>query len=59
VATLEMALLYRCAYKLPFDKAARLLRYEPRVSFELACRRTIAWLAFAGYPVTNAAGRLT
>jgi nucleoside-diphosphate-sugar epimerase len=49
VATLEMELLSRCAYKLPFDKAATLLGYQPRVSFELACRRTVAWLAFTGY----------
>jgi nucleoside-diphosphate-sugar epimerase len=55
VATLEMALLYRCGYKLPFDKAAKILGYEPRVSFELACRRTIAWLAFAGYAVSQRA----
>jgi len=51
VATPELALLYRCGYKLPFDKASRLLGYEPRVSFDLACRRTVAWLEFAGYPV--------
>ena len=57
VATLEMELLSRCRYKFPFDKAARLLGYEPRVSFELACRRTVAWLAFAGYPVATRAAR--
>jgi nucleoside-diphosphate-sugar epimerase len=55
VATLEMALLYRCGYKLPFDKAAKILGYEPRVSFELVCRRTVAWLAFAGYAVSQRA----
>jgi nucleoside-diphosphate-sugar epimerase len=54
VATPEMALLYRCRYKLPFDKAARILGYEPRVPFDLGCRRTVAWLEFAGYPVIDA-----
>jgi len=51
-----MRLLYRCRYKLPIDKAARLLAYEPRIPFELACRRTVAWLAFAGYPVRSESG---
>jgi nucleoside-diphosphate-sugar epimerase len=50
-ATLEMALLHRCAYKLPHAKAKQLLGYEPIVPFAEACRRTIGWLEFAGYPV--------
>ena len=50
-ATLEMALLYQCQYKLPYAKATKLLGYEPIVSFQEACRRSIGWLAFAGYPV--------
>ena len=53
IATLEAELLARCRYKLPFDKATRLLGYEPPVSFDLACRRTVAWLEFAGYPVRD------
>jgi len=53
IATLEMELLAKCRYKLPFDKATRVLGYEPLVSFDLACRRTVAWLRFAGYPVTD------
>jgi 2-alkyl-3-oxoalkanoate reductase len=52
-ATLEMSLLHQCSYKLPFDKAKKLLKYEPPVSFAEGCRRTISWLAFAGYPVIN------
>jgi hypothetical protein len=48
-----MELLHRCQYKLPHDKAARMLGYAPVVSFEEACRRTIGWLAFAGYPVVG------
>jgi 2-alkyl-3-oxoalkanoate reductase len=49
--TLEMALLYQCAYKLPHTKAKRTLGYEPRVPFVEACRRTIGWLEFSGYAV--------
>jgi nucleoside-diphosphate-sugar epimerase len=51
VATLEMTMLQHCQYKLPHTKASRLLGYDPPVSFLEACRRTIGWLAFAGYPV--------
>lgn len=51
VATLEMALLHQCQYKLPDTKARKMLGYEPIVSFPEACRRSIAWLAFTGYPV--------
>jgi len=47
--TQEMALLYRCAHKLPFAKATRMLGYRPIVSFAEASERTVAWLAFAGY----------
>jgi nucleoside-diphosphate-sugar epimerase len=52
-ATREMAMLYSCLVKLPDDKARRILGYQPVVSFQEACRRTAAWLAFAGYPVTD------
>jgi len=51
----EMALLYQCAYKLPHLKAAASLHYVAPVSFEEGCRRTIAWLQFAGYPVVQMA----
>jgi nucleoside-diphosphate-sugar epimerase len=47
----EMALLYRCATKLPHAKAATVLGYRPIVRFEEGCRRTLEWLAFAGFPV--------
>jgi len=53
VATLEMALLHQCQYKLPYTKAATVLGYAPAISFPDACRRSIAWLAFAGYPVID------
>lgn len=55
VVTTEMALLYQCRYRLPWTKAARVLGYEPIVGFPDACRRTVGWLGFAGYPVTEAA----
>lgn len=51
VATLEMALLHQCQYKLPDTKARKMLGYKPIVSFPEACRRSIGWLAFADYPV--------
>lgn len=51
VATLEMALLHQCQYKLPDTKARKMLGYQPIVSFPEACCRSIGWLAFAGYPV--------
>jgi 2-alkyl-3-oxoalkanoate reductase len=47
----EMAMLYSCQYKLPHMKATRILGYQPPVSFNEAIRRTVAWLAFAGYPI--------
>jgi hypothetical protein len=51
--TLEMALLHQCQYKLPYTKAKKILGYEPIISFSEACRRSICWLAFANYPVTE------
>jgi nucleoside-diphosphate-sugar epimerase len=53
VASQEMALLYRCQYKLPFDKARTKLGYEPGVSFAEGCCRTVGWLGFAGYPLVE------
>jgi nucleoside-diphosphate-sugar epimerase len=47
--TLETALLHRCTVKLPSDKAAAVLGYAPLVTFDEACRRTVGWLAYAGY----------
>jgi nucleoside-diphosphate-sugar epimerase len=51
--SLETALLHHCQYKLPFEKAKRMLGYKPIISFKEASRRTIAWLSFAGYPVVD------
>lgn len=50
-ASLEMTLLHGCDYRLPWTKAERELGYRPLVDFDEAVRRTIGWLAFAGYPV--------
>jgi hypothetical protein len=49
----ERALLHRCRYKLPFTKAEVELGYRPIVTFEEGCRRSVAWLTFAGYPVLS------
>lgn len=48
---LETLLLHRCRTKLPWTKARDRLGYHPIVSFEEGCRRSVAWLEFAGYPV--------
>lgn len=47
----DMNLLQQCEYKLPNDKAARLLEYRPPVSFEEGMKKSVQWLKFAGYPV--------
>ncbi|TPL53548.1 NAD-dependent epimerase/dehydratase family protein [Mesorhizobium sp. B2-4-2] len=49
----ERALLHRCRVKLPSAKAERELGYQPVVGFEEACRRSVAWLTFAGYPTAR------
>jgi len=49
--TLEMAMLYRCTVKLPDARARHVLGYKPIVTFAEGCRRTLGWLAFAGYPL--------
>ncbi|RWA70954.1 MAG: NAD-dependent epimerase/dehydratase family protein [Mesorhizobium sp.] len=54
----ERALLHQCQTKLPWRKAEHELGYQPAVSFEEACRRSVGWLTFAGYPTwRNGAGR--
>ena len=40
----EIAALQRCEWRLPHDKAARMLGYVPPVSFDEGCRRSIEWL---------------
>ncbi len=51
VVTQEMALLHQCQYKFPYDKAEKILGYQPIVSFAEGCDRSIDWLASTGYPV--------
>jgi nucleoside-diphosphate-sugar epimerase len=51
---LDMGHLQLNQYKLPNDKAARLLGYAPPVSFAEGMRRSVGWLRFAGYPVVEA-----
>ena len=58
VPSLERALLHRCQYKFPWTKAAALLGYAPEISFEEGCRRSIAWLEFAGFPIVQV-GRIS
>jgi 2-alkyl-3-oxoalkanoate reductase len=53
VISRELAMLYSCQYKLPHEKATQILQYQPPVPFQEAVRRTVAWLAFAGYPVKD------
>jgi nucleoside-diphosphate-sugar epimerase len=50
----EMRLLQSSRYRLPTDKAAAQLGFHPPVSFAEGSRRTIGWLAFAGYPIVDA-----
>jgi len=51
----EMSLLQQSQYKLPFDKAEKILGYKPIVSFEDACCRSIDWLTskWMNHPVTQ------
>lgn len=51
--SLEKALLHTCSVKLPWTKARERLGFEPRISFAEGCRRSTAWLEFAGYPVVR------
>jgi len=44
VPTREMVLLQQCDYRLPGDKARRLLGYEPVVSFDEGFQRTFDWI---------------
>ncbi|MBN8831836.1 MAG: NAD-dependent epimerase/dehydratase family protein [Sphingomonadales bacterium] len=48
--TLEMALLQRAQHVPGWERAHRLLGYAPVVQADEAWARTLAWLAFAGYP---------
>jgi nucleoside-diphosphate-sugar epimerase len=49
--TEEFAVLHQCSVQLPWTKAQMILGYQPTVSFAEGMRRSLGWLAFAGYPV--------
>jgi nucleoside-diphosphate-sugar epimerase len=53
--THELALLHACRVKLPWEKARRELGYAPPVGVAEGIRRTLGWLAFAGYPLKTGA----
>jgi len=44
VVTREMAALHTCHWRLPHDKARRMLGYVAPVSVEVGCRRSVDWL---------------
>lgn len=44
VVTEMMAILQQSEYKLPFEKAQKILGYEPIVTFKQGCRHSIDWL---------------
>jgi nucleoside-diphosphate-sugar epimerase len=52
-ADLEMALLHRARHVPDWTRAREQLGYSPVVDPEEGWRRTIAWLAAAGYPVVQ------
>ena len=51
--SLETSLLQTCGYRFPTTKARRVIGFDPPITFDEGCRRTVAWLGFAGYPVTS------
>jgi nucleoside-diphosphate-sugar epimerase len=51
--SLETSLLQTCDYRFPTTKARRVMGFEPPITFGEGCRRTVAWLGFAGYPVAS------
>ncbi len=51
--TEEQRMLQTCSWALPWTRAQTALGYEPLVPFAEACRRSVAWLVFAGYPVVD------
>lgn len=49
----EMTLLFSCSYRLPYDKATRLLDYAPPVTLEAGLTETIKWIHQVGYAPNN------
>lgn len=54
-APLETSILQTCHSRYSTEKARRMLGFAPPVDFDEACRRTVAWLGFSGFPVVDAA----
>ncbi len=44
VVTQEMAALFSCRWRLPQDKARRVLGYHAPIPFDEGCRRSVEWL---------------
>jgi nucleoside-diphosphate-sugar epimerase len=55
VPTEEMITLHRCQWRLPHDKARRVLGYTAPISFEEGCRRSIEWLETEWLPARTQA----
>ena len=51
--TEECSVLHQCSVQLPWKKAESILGYQPTVSFAEGMKRSVGWLAFAGYPVKS------
>jgi nucleoside-diphosphate-sugar epimerase len=51
--SMETYLLYQCRHKFSYARARNLMGYEPPYSVDEGLQRTLAWLKFAGYPVTD------
>lgn len=51
--TEELTQLQQCEWRLPIEKAQAVLGYRPEVSFQEGMRRSLGWLAFAGFPVCD------
>jgi nucleoside-diphosphate-sugar epimerase len=49
----EIAMLQQCRWRFSNARAQCTLGYQPSVTFDEGMRRTVGWMAFAGYPVLN------
>lgn len=51
----EMATLQQCTWKYPNQKAAKILGFDPPISFHEGMKRTLSWMKFVGYPTERPA----
>ena len=49
----ETYLLYQCRHKFSYARARNQMGYEPLYRVDEGLQRTLAWLKFVGYPVTD------